>query len=79
VTCKLYSPSISKCLAEAQCLGDFPGKVGEETLFWYFAKVAESVQMPVSVYKTPMLTSVDLASSLIARIASLAKLAGSRR
>jgi dihydrodipicolinate synthase/N-acetylneuraminate lyase len=48
-------------------------------LFWYFATVAESVQMPVPVYKTPMLTSVDLPSTLIARIASLAKLAGSRR
>ncbi len=44
-------------------------KVGEEALFRHFATVAGSVDIPVFIYNLPMLTGVDLSSSLIARIA----------
>jgi 2-dehydro-3-deoxy-D-pentonate aldolase len=48
----------------------FYWKVGEESLFRYFATVAESVGIPVVIYNLPMLTGIDLSPSLIARIAS---------
>src|SRR5919202_3285464 len=46
----------------------FYWKVGEEALFRHFAAVAESVNIPVLIYNLPMLTGIDLAASLIARI-----------
>jgi 4-hydroxy-tetrahydrodipicolinate synthase len=44
--------------------------IGEDALFKHFATVAESVNIPVLVYNLPMLTGIDLSSSLIARIAA---------
>ena len=43
--------------------------VGEEALFAHFAAVARTVGIPVLIYNLPMLTGVDLSSSLVARVA----------
>jgi 2-dehydro-3-deoxy-D-pentonate aldolase len=44
-------------------------KVGEEALFKHFATVAESVDIPILIYNLPVLTGVELSSSLVARVA----------
>ena len=48
----------------------FYWKVGEEALFKHFARVAESVDIPILIYNFPMLTGIDLSPGLVARIAS---------
>lgn len=47
----------------------FYWKVGEEALFRHFAAVAEAVGIPVLIYNLPVLTGIDLSSSLVTRIA----------
>jgi 4-hydroxy-tetrahydrodipicolinate synthase len=47
----------------------FYWNVGEEALFAHFAAVARTVGIPVLIYNLPMLTGVDLSSSLVARVA----------
>ncbi len=47
----------------------FYWKVGEDALFNHFTTVADAVEIPVLLYNLPMLTGIDLSSSLVARLA----------
>jgi len=48
----------------------FYWKVGEEALYNHFARVANSVEIPVLLYNIPMLTGIDLSPALIGRLAT---------